>query len=120
MSRKLTPKQVQAAHLLAAGGVVMDIARELKLRRETLSRWKKIPEFQQEIEKVTEEWRDSMRQRLLILAETSINTLKSDLEQYKGDPKRIQTALNVLKSLGIAPEPPPNASKPAQKNKRNA
>jgi hypothetical protein len=45
MSHKLTAKQIKAIYLLAAVHPIILIARELKMRREMLSRWRKIPEF---------------------------------------------------------------------------
>jgi len=106
MSHKLTAKQIKALHLLAGGATAVEVAQLLKMRRETLSRWKKIPEFAQKLEQVMTQIRDGMQHRLTGLADASISALKTELVRYQSDPKRIQTALNVLRLLGIAQKPP--------------
>jgi len=106
MSHKLTAKQVKALHLLAGGATAVEVAQILKMRRETLSRWKKIPEFAQKLEQVMTQIRDGMQHRLTGLADASISALKAELGRYQSDPKRIQTALNVLRLLGIVQKPP--------------
>ena len=101
MSHKLTPKQMKAVHLLASGEKATVIARELKLRRETLSRWKRLPEFMAEIDKVMAETQERMRYRLLQLAEASISAMRMEVSSGDGDPKRVVAAMNVLKLLGM-------------------
>jgi len=105
MSRKLTSKQVKAVYLLAGGASATEVAKVLKLRRETLSRWKKLPVFVEETERVAADLREGMKHRLDSLVDHSITTLKSELARYQSDPKRVQTALNVLKLLADVPKP---------------
>lgn len=101
MSHKLTPKQVKAIYLLARGQTSMEVANHLKMRRETLSRWKKDPVFSAEFEKVMGEVRDGLKDRLTHLADLSITTVRAEFNAIHSNPKVVLTALGVLKLLGI-------------------
>ncbi len=115
MSHKLTSKQQKAVHLLAGGMTTIEASRHLGLRRETLSRWKQIPEFHTEIERVTQELCFNMRHRLLGLVDDSIAAVKKEFFAYKCDPKRIQMALNLFEMLGIHRVMMPDASEKEEK-----
>ena len=101
MQHKLTSKQRRAIYLLARGMSNNDVVKALKIRRETLWRWKKLPEFAKNFEHVMEELRTGMQHRLSYMIDASITAVQSELA-YPSDPKRIQTALNVIKLLGIS------------------
>lgn len=97
--------------MLASGSTAVEVAHKLGMRAETLTRWKKLPEFQKRFEQVAEELQHDMHHRLNGLVDASISRLKSELGTIYSDPKRIQTALNVLKLLGtgrITPQTGPN------------
>jgi len=116
MSHNVTPKQLQAIHLLTAGKSAMEIAKKLKLRRETLSRWKKIPEFNIVFEQVVGELRHGLQYRLLTLADTSISTIEEQFSRYYAadcDAKRVQMALNFIKMMGISSIMLPDGTKRA-------
>lgn len=49
MSQELTESQILAAQMLANGKSCGEVAETLSIRRETVSRWKKVPEFRAEI-----------------------------------------------------------------------
>lgn len=99
MSHKLTPKQKKATLYLAQGHTAIDIAGWLRLRRETISRWRNIPEFNQEIERCVMEARASVQQQYAILSDIAISAIRSELKSGKSDTKRIAAALNVLKAF---------------------
>ena len=101
MSHKLTSKQIKAIHFLAQGLSAIEVGKRLQLRRETLSRWKKIPEFNLEFERVMAEIRDDMHHRLTHLVDRSISTVSYGMASDYCDPRRLRAALNVLKLLGI-------------------
>ena len=101
MSRKLTTKQLKAVHMLAMGDKSTNIAKELKLRPETLSRWKRSTEFNMAIDQVTEELRDRVRYRFLQLVEASIGAIQGQLGSRFCDPRHIMAAISVLKMLGM-------------------
>ena len=52
--QELQEKQSIAAKRLAAGVAVVDIADELKVSRRTLCRWRSRPDFQAEVEKLSQ------------------------------------------------------------------
>ena len=54
MSTKLNENQLIAVHLIASGVKGSVIANQLKIREETLSRWKQIDEFKEALEDATE------------------------------------------------------------------
>lgn len=114
MSHKVTPKQFRAMQLMARGYSLQEVSRQLKLRRETLSRWKKKPEFQAYFEEMMAQQRATWQQRLEVLVDDSIQRVQTEL-RIPSDPKRIHAALNVLKMVGIGrivhPDGPENGKK---------
>ena len=54
MSTKLNENQLIAVHLIASGVKAYIIANQLKIREETLSRWKQIDEFNEAVEDTIE------------------------------------------------------------------
>ncbi len=113
MSQKVTPKQRKAVYMLAEGLDITSTAKQLKIRRETLSRWKKLPHFQQEIERVAAEMRGSFQQQLTGIVSDSITVIGKDLKGYLGYSDSSKTALNVLKLLKIEHILSPNVPKQA-------
>jgi hypothetical protein len=104
-SEKLKQRQIKAAHLLAQGCSTIEVAKKLKLRRETLTRWKQIPRFRVEYQLVALSVREDLRQRLVRLADTAIGRIMAELDEplcFTG--KEVKASLDVLKLLGIGPE----------------
>ena len=91
MSHKLTAKQIKALYLLASGQPIISIAKQLKLRRETLSRWLKIHEFIVEYERIIQEIFFDLRNQIAALMESAIKAIKSDVNSYNNVPKCIQS-----------------------------
>jgi len=56
----LSPRQLAAARALAAGKRVCDVAAQLPVNRTTLLRWRKIPEFDEELRRI--HWQMSQRE----------------------------------------------------------
>jgi transposase-like protein len=76
MSTKLNEKQLIAIHLLASGVKASIIAKELGIREETLSSWRKIEEFKEALEDATEvilREIDETHKNLLICTQKVIN-----------------------------------------------
>lgn len=99
MQHKLTAKQIQAAHLLVSGHSIFEITRSLKLRRETLWKWKKIPEFKEEYERIITETKSYLQTSIEDVFQESLRAMKQELKRYESDPKRLETLLNVIKTL---------------------
>jgi hypothetical protein len=103
MAKKLHPRQVRAARLLAYGETTNSITSKLKVRRETLSRWKRLPAFKAQMEQIIEEERIQMQYKLSRLADTALETLWDEMQFIPGgNPRvRLQAALSVLRLLGV-------------------
>lgn len=99
MQHKLTSKQIQAVHLLVRGDSVFQITHSLKLRRETLWKWKRIPEFKGEYQRVLTETRAELQTTIEDVFQEALQEMKRELKRYDNDPKRLETLLNVIKTL---------------------
>ena len=83
MSRKFNEKQLIAVHLLASGVKASVIANNLKIREETLSRWRQIDEFNEALENATEAVLreiDETHKNLLISSQNVINEALNNKE----------------------------------------
>ena len=82
MSIKLKESQLLAAHLLASGIKTSEILEQLKIRPETLSRWRQDSEFIKAIqsaqETVLEGIIDSQKSILLLSQNTLISAFNND------------------------------------------
>ncbi len=102
MSHKLTPKQNRALYLLAQGKTAIDVAATLKLRRETLSRWKKIPEFNEAFERIMEVQREGLKHQLTNLITNAIDTVNLGVNDDLCSQRCLKSALSLLKLIGIS------------------
>ena len=88
MSIKLNESQVMACNLLATGMKTTEILNQLKIRPETLSRWKQNEEFIRQLKKTQEKILETIintQKHILILSQDIlINALKNDkLDEFK-------------------------------------
>jgi len=88
MSIKIKESQLLAAHLLASGIKTSEILEQLKIRPETLSRWRQDSEFIKAIqsaqETVLEGIMDSQKCILILSQNTLIKALQNDkLDDFK-------------------------------------
>ena len=88
MSIKLNESQKMACNLLATGMKTSEILKQLKIRPETLSRWKQIEEFksclQKTQEKVLESIIDTQKHILILSQDIIIQALKNEtLDDFK-------------------------------------
>ena len=88
MSTKLNENQLIAVHLLASGVKASLIAKQLRIREETLSRWRHIDEFKEALEDATEvilREIDETHKNLLIRSQNVINEAlnSEELELFK-------------------------------------
>ena len=80
MSIKLNESQVMACNLLATGMKTSDILDKLKIRPETLSRWKQNEEFINKLKKTQEKILEAIinsQKHILILSQDIIIKLQS-------------------------------------------
>ena len=83
MSTKLNENQLIAVHLIASGVKASVIANNLKIREETLSRWRQIDEFNEALENATEAVLreiDETHKNLLISSQNVINEALNNKE----------------------------------------
>lgn len=99
MQHKLTAKQLQAVHFLVSGDSIFQITNNLKIRRETLWNWKRIPEFKEEYERVLAETKAKLQTSIEDVFQESLQEMKQELKRYDNDPKRLEVLLNVIKAL---------------------
>ena len=88
MSIKLNESQVMACNLLATGMKTTEILNQLKIRPETLSRWKQNEEFIRQLKKTQEKILETIintQKHILILSQDIlINALKNDkIDEFK-------------------------------------
>ena len=83
MSTKLNENQLIAIHLIASGVKASIIANHLKIREETLSRWRQIDEFKDALEDAIESVLkeiDETHKNLLISSQNVINEALNNKE----------------------------------------
>lgn len=114
MSRKLKPKQRAAAYWVAAGESGVFIAQRLKLRAETLSRWKRLPEFEKEVQKITGQFEEQLTSRLSYGMTCAANALVRALNNHTEPELQVRTALNMLKLVIAEHDPAQKALSAAQ------
>ena len=100
MSTKLNENQLLTTHLVAIGKSGKQIAEELSVAEETISRWKKLPEFQAEINAILLECRDNTKQRLRNLLTNSLVFLEEEMNNPESRHK-VNIALKMLQLVRI-------------------
>ncbi len=83
MSTKLNENQLIAVHLIASGVKASVIANHLKIREETLSRWRQIDDFKEAVEDAIEDVLreiDETHKNLLISSQNVINEALNNKE----------------------------------------
>ena len=100
MSAKLNENQLLATHLVAIGKNGKQIAGELSVAEETISRWKKLSEFQAEVNAILLECRDNAKQRLRNLLTNSLDLLEAEMNNPESR-HRVNIALKMLQLVRI-------------------
>jgi hypothetical protein len=97
----LTDQQRRGAELAAAGWSGVDIAHELGIRPETVSRWRRLPQWQAALEAITSEVRGELQASLHELAGKALAELEA-LVEYRHNPTiRLRAAVALLQMAGI-------------------
>ena len=100
MSTKLNENQLLAIPLIAQGVSGKDIANKLNVAKETISRWKKIPEFQAEVNKLLKEYREETQHKLRSLVNIALEVVREELENINSE-QRLATALKVIQNMKL-------------------
>lgn len=97
----LTDQQRRGAELAAAGWSSVDIAAKLGIRQETVSRWRKLPQWQAAHDAIVSEIRGELQASLHELAGKALAELE-ELVEYRHDPGiRLRAAISLLQQAGI-------------------
>lgn len=97
MARRLKPKQYRAALMIAQGDPDHYIAEKLKLRRTTLHRWRRIPEFFDLVMHHKENMEQAVKYRLGLIRYTSASALNEGVCWGRHtDPSSMRRILDVL------------------------
>ena len=95
MSNKLNENQLLAVPLVAQGRSGKEIAKELSVTEETISRWKKQPAFIALVNELLGQLRDTTQQKMRNLVLLALEILEKEL--FNEDNKnRVNIALKVL------------------------
>ena len=100
MSTKLKESQLLAIPLVAQGVSGKNVAKKIQVTEETVSRWKKLPEFQAEVNALLKECRDETQHKLRSLVNTALEVIKDELEN-KNSEQRITIALKILQNMKL-------------------
>jgi len=100
MPQILTPEQCEAAQYVVGGDDFTTIANHMNIDRKTLYNWRQLPEFQAEIDRIVKQMRDGLADRLIRLADRSLEVIEQGL--LNGDRHdRSSRARDTLRMLGI-------------------
>ena len=100
MSNKLKENQLLAIPLVAQGVSGREIAEQLTVTEETVSRWKQVPEFQAGVNAILLECRDNAKQRLRNLLTNSLDLLEEEMNNPESK-HRVNIALKMLQLVRI-------------------
>lgn len=97
-THQLTARQDRAVELIVAGNTLVDVAKQLRINRCTLTSWNKQPTFAREVEKRRAETIRASARKLHALADVVIEALTKELEHGRngGD-----IALRILQMVGF-------------------
>jgi len=97
MSKNLNENQVLAVHLVIQGKSGKDIAKELSITEETVSRWKKQSAFIALVNELLGQLRDITQQKMRNLVLLALEILEKELSN-EGNKDRVNIALKVLQN----------------------
>ena len=101
MSKNLNENQILAVHLVVQGKSGKDIAKELSITEETVSRWKKQSAFIALVNELLGQLRDITQQKMRNLVLLALEILEKEL--FNEDNKnRVNIALKVLNNYKLS------------------
>ena len=92
----LSPKQSKAAALLAQGRKSKDVAKCVGVSAQTISGWRKYPEFEATMNTLQLEFLEVSRRQMQALAIDAVDTLADLMKADKGEATRIKATVTVL------------------------
>ena len=98
MSKNLNENQLLAVQLVAQGRSGKEIAQELSVTEETISRWKKQPAFIALVNDLLGQLRDTTQQKMRNLVLLALEILEKELSN-EGNKNSVNIALKVLNNF---------------------
>ena len=100
MSTKLKENQLLAIPLVAQGVSGKEIAEQLSVAKETVSRWKQLPEFQARVNSILMECREDTQQQLRYVIGLSLSIIQEELQNINSS-TRVGLALKLVNSMKL-------------------
>ena len=100
MSTKLKENQLLAIPLVAQGVSGREIAKQLTVTEETVSRWKQLPEFQARVNSILMECREDTQQQLRHVIGLSLTIIQEELQKINSS-TRVSIALKLIHSMKL-------------------
>ena len=100
MSTKLKENQLLAIPLVVQGVSGREIAKQLSVAEETVSRWRQFPEFQAGVNSILMECREDTQQQLRHVISLSLTIIQEEL-QNTHSPMRASLALKLVQSMKL-------------------
>ena len=97
----LTPKQETAAVLIASGKSCRDTAKDIGIKPETISQWRKNPYFEALVNELKMEALEGAREQLRNLSAEAVSGLKDLMENSKSDSVKLKACVEILKMCGL-------------------
>ena len=116
----LTDQQREGARLAAAGWRGVDIAEQLGVAQETVSRWRKKPEYVAAIEAILSEARLAVAGRMADLTDKALDVVEDTLD-YKYDRRvKLRAAIALLQLSGVGRAAPSRSGQQRPSGPANA
>jgi len=97
----LSPQQIAAIRLLAAGKHYSEVAATIDVARRTVNNWRKLPAFIVALNNEMLSLREAAQARLLSLANRAFDALERTLMETENDNARIAAVRLVLERLDV-------------------
>jgi hypothetical protein len=99
----LDERQIKCCELIAKGTPVIDIPKEIQVARSTIYEWKKLEEFNAEVDRLQQEFVSAAQGRLKCAAKDAADQVIDLLTKGKYEKTRLAAAIDILdRNLGKA------------------
>ncbi|MDR3595118.1 helix-turn-helix domain-containing protein [Clostridium sp.] len=99
----LDERQIEVARLIAQGMIISDIVKEVKVARSTIYEWKKLEEFNAEVNRFGQEFIYAAQGKLKCAAKNAADEMIKLLTNGKYEKTRLAAAQDILdRNLGRA------------------
>lgn len=100
---KLTEDQLIAAELLVYGATNREVADQLDVCEKTIMRWKKRPEFMEELDRQYEVAKNKVDNRIMKFSNQLLQNILDLSKSAKSEKVRLDASIYLLNRLAVAP-----------------